>query len=476
MIGSVEFIVGDLVTAEGQKLVMAIEDKKGALLPKNKGAQPLTIVRAQEVGDNLDEVELELGSRDLPKMGWCRGTNPFLQVYRRTDRSTNPFFQDRSWASVYQSEHMLNARCPRWPIFSVQTRRLCQGDMERPVLIRLWDWNRDAHAVLIAQIETTLAEMLDATSMRWRNVARPDQDCGELLIFRAEIARKFSFVSYLRGGLECHLMVAIDMTGSNGDPQERSSLHYCGAPDFESQYMKVIGSVGRVLAPYDADGDIHAYGFGANLQPMGKQVSHCFNLSLDANRAEVDGIEGLQRAYAKCLEQVQLYGPTHFGEIIAHAAANSTGICTQAQQQYNILLIITDGIINDWQRTADAIVSASVLPLSIVIVGVGDANFDKMQRLDADDDPLRHSRTGQVMQQCIVKFVAFNEFKEQHISAIAKETLDEIPEQVSNFMSSNGIHPNVPESEKGAKANGQTARSVDVTPSFPLLPPTAPPM
>ena len=135
------------------------------------------------------------------------------------------------------------------------------------------------------------------------------------------------------------------------------------------------------------------------------------------------------------------------------------------------MLIITDGIINDWQRTADAIVSASVLPLSIVIVGVGNANFDKMESLDADDDPLRHSRTGEVMQQCIVKFVAFNEFRDQHISAIAKETLDEIPEQVSNFMSSNGIRPNAPVGE-----TVQPAPGVHNTPSFPLLPPTAPRM
>merc|ERR1712154_293405 len=131
-------------------------------------------------------------------------------------------------------------------------------------------------------------------------------------------------------------MVAIDFTGSNGDPHDRRSLHYSGPPHFESQYMKVIKSVGTVLAPYDTDGDIHAYGFGANLEPMGKRVSHCFNLSLDPNVAEVDGIEGLQKAYTDCLSKVQLYGPTYFSEIISHAAANSSGICTQAKQQYNI--------------------------------------------------------------------------------------------------------------------------------------------
>jgi hypothetical protein len=51
-------------------------------------------------------------------------------------------------------------------------------------------------------------------------------------------------------------------------------------------------------------------------------------------------------------------------------------------------LIITDGIINDMNDTIDQIVRGSSLPLSIIIVGVGDADFTSMDRLDADDEPL----------------------------------------------------------------------------------------
>jgi len=40
------------------------------------------------------------------------------------------------------------------------------------------------------------------------------------------------------------------------------------------------------------------------------------------------------------------------------------------------------------EKTVDEIVSGSDLPLSIIIVGIGSANFDKMERLDGDDEPL----------------------------------------------------------------------------------------
>jgi len=46
--------------------------------------------------------------------------------------------------------------------------------------------------------------------------------------------------------------------------------------------------------------------------------------------------------------------------------------------KYYILLIITDGMINDMDNTTDEIVRATSLPISIIIVGVGDEDFKAM--------------------------------------------------------------------------------------------------
>lgn len=62
--------------------------------------------------------------------------------------------------------------------------------------------------------------------------------------------------------------------------------------------------------------------------------------------------------------------------------------CNQKDQKYTILLIITDGIISDLQKTIDQVVYGSELPLSIIIVGVGGADFSAMDELDADETPL----------------------------------------------------------------------------------------
>ena len=54
----------------------------------------------------------------------------------------------------------------------------------------------------------------------------------------------------------------------------------------------------------------------------------------------------------------------------------------------NILFIQIDGVITDMGTTIRAIVRARDLPLSIVIVGVGNDDFKNMKILDGDDERL----------------------------------------------------------------------------------------
>lgn len=54
-------------------------------------------------------------------------------------------------------------------------------------------------------------------------------------------------------------------------------------------------------------------------------------------------------------------------------------------QQYFILLMLTDGAISDMNDTKLAVIEASRLPMSIIIVGVGNADFTAMNELDADE-------------------------------------------------------------------------------------------
>lgn len=187
---------------------------------------------------------------------------------------------------------------------------------------------------------------------------------------------------------------------------------------------------------------LFSIGFGAKLPPDGN-VSHQFALNCNPAHPFCTNIQEILTHYRNKLSQVQLYGPTNFSPVIL----NTVEIAKQYQdgKHYFVLLIITDGVISDMQQTIRAIIHASKLPISIIIVGVGNADFDAMDELDGDDSRLNID--GHYAERDIVQFVPLNRFlvdtgsfvKSQ--ADLAKAVLAEIPEQMTGYMNSKGFKP-----------------------------------
>ena len=79
-----------------------------------------------------------------------------------------------------------------------------------------------------------------------------------------------------------------------------------------------------------------------------------------------------------------------------------------------------------------AIVEASRLPMSIIVVGVGNENFSSMEMLDSDDALLRDSGGREALRD-IVQFVPFRDFHGNG-AGLARAVLAELPGQISQFM------------------------------------------
>lgn len=182
-------------------------------------------------------------------------------------------------------------------------------------------------------------------------------------------------------------------------------------------------------------------GFGAKLPPS-NEVSHQFPLNGNANSPNCSSIEEILQHYRNTLARAILFGPTNFSPVIN----NTISIAKQYQdgKHYFVLLIITDGIISDIKHTINAIIDASKLPISIIIVGVGDADFGAMDDLDSDD--CRLSINGRTAERDIVQFVPLNQFiTGQHVRSqadLAKAVLNEIPDQMTGYFLSKGFKPN----------------------------------
>ena len=80
-------------------------------------------------------------------------------------------------------------------------------------------------------------------------------------------------------------------------------------------------------------------------------------------------------------------------------------------------------------------------------MGVGNEDFDSMDILDADDEPLYSMKHKKYMDADIVQFVPFRDFK-NNPTLLAKETLDEVPRQLLDYMRKNHIQPNAATAEQ----------------------------
>ncbi|XP_078168174.1 E3 ubiquitin-protein ligase RGLG2-like isoform X3 [Carex rostrata] len=147
-----------------------------------------------------------------------------------------------------------------------------------------------------------------------------------------------------------------------------------------------------------------------------------------------NGFTEVLSRYRELVPHVRLAGPTSFAPIIETAMS----IVESSGGQYHVLLIIADGQVTKSvdtrngelseheRKTMEAIGKASELPLSIVLVGVGDGPWDTMKQFD---DSIS-SRSFDNFQ-----FVNFSEIMSSKISQPRKEVtfalraLMEIPSQ-----------------------------------------------
>uniref|UniRef100_A0A1A8EXA2 Copine III n=1 Tax=Nothobranchius korthausae TaxID=1143690 RepID=A0A1A8EXA2_9TELE len=366
-------------------------------------------------------------------------SDPFLEFYKQTETG---------WQLAHRTEVIKNNLNPTWKPFRISMQSLCGGDVEKLIKVDCYDYNNSGSHDFIGSFQTTLSQIQQATQSyaaefecinSKKGKKKGYKNSGVIIIKQCKTVKEYTFLDYIMGGCQINFTIAIDFTGSNGDPKSPRSLHYIN-PQGYNEYLAAIWAVGNVIQDYDSDKMFPAFGFGAQIPPTW-QVSHEFPINFNAANPFCAGVEGVVLAYQQCLPQVKLYGPTNFAPIINHVAHfGRQALQQQTASQYFVLLIITDGVITDMDQTRSAIVNASRLPMSIIIVGVGGANFEAMEFLDGDDGTLR-SATGEAALRDIVQFVPFRQFTNCPQEALAQSVLAEVPGQVAGFFKLMGLKP-----------------------------------
>ncbi|XP_069740604.1 copine-1-like isoform X2 [Narcine bancroftii] len=431
-LGGVECTLGQIVSSK--TFTRPLQLKKGKLAGKGN----ITVI-AEEMNDKRSVV-LQLEARNLENKDFMGKSDPFMELYKQGDGD--------KWQLAYRSEVIKNNLNPNWKPFSVSLQTLCNGDMQKPIKVACNDMDESTDTDLIGEVTIPVCKLLEAQDQviefdcinpEKKKKKKSYKNSGIIRVRSCKIETDFSFLDYVMGGCQINFTVGIDFTGSNGDPRSPNSLHYI-SPSGINDYLTAVWSVGQVIQDYDTDKLFPAFGFGAQIPPSW-QVSHEFPLNFNSDNPYCQGVQGIVDAYRNALVNVRLYGPTNFSPIITHVSYFAASAAQQqVAGQYYILLIITDGEITDLDQTRNAIVEASKLPMSLIIVGVGSADFKAMDFLDGDEGVLK-SVAGEPVARDIVQFVPFRQFQNAPKEALAQTVLAEVPKQLVSYYKMRNLAP-----------------------------------
>lgn len=233
-------------------------------------------------------------------------------------------------------------------------------------------------------------------------------------------------------GLETSdLIIGIDFTKSNTWTGEGCFSDKClhkivrGA---KNPYQEVINVVGRTLQGFDDDNIIPVFGFGDTKT----KATKVFPIHYGQNGDWCEGFKQVEEVYGKLAATInqrggiRLSGGTSFVPIIKHSIDIIKG-----KGGYHILVIISDGSVDDYAANHQALVEASNYPLSVIMVGVGNGDTDQFQKMKNLDDDTSGKKFDNF------QFVNFTELwestdgmeQEEREAEFAVEALMEIPIQ-----------------------------------------------
>jgi len=430
VVGFVDITLGRIMGMKNQLALLNLQNKDGKEVGK-------IIIQGENTGHSTSEVVWQwCGVKLMNTDGWFDKSDPFLRFMKK--RESGDYLQ------VAETEVIMDNLNPVWKPFKIKDFKLCGADHHKLFKIECWDWEKDKNYQYIGACELSIDELKNGKREFELRNPRKKKKTGTLKLVNFSLKPQYSFIDYVRGGQQLKVMLGVDFTGSNKEPSNPASLHAVNPQLGLNEYQKAMSAVCQILQNYDVDQVFPMYGFGGvphyptlNMT----SASNCFPCTGNPHQPGVLGIEGIMNTYLHSLQNVELSGPTYFSPLINEVMKYCQAQKNNPNGLYTVLLLLTDGEIHDMEETINCLIESSHLPLSIIIVGIGNEDFSKMEKLDGDSG-LFNSKGVQAKRD-LVQFVPFRQLKGD-MQLLAQTVLAEVPEQLIKYMELIGRKPNPP--------------------------------
>ena len=397
-------------------------------------------------------VDFEIRAEDLDNKDFMGKSDPYLSIFSQSANGQKTL--------VYKSEVISDNLHPKWKPFKIELNKLCNGDYNKRIRMEVYDYDSIGSHDFIGSFQTTLNQLQNNIQNELRFPIKNedkkgvDKGSGSIIVVRRDVETIPTFVGLLQTGTKINLSIAIDFTQANGDPNDKSSLHYLPLGS-DNLYSFVARSVIEGMNNFSADQNIDCFGFGAKL-PQQEKTSHVFpiNLSLKPSCA---GLDEVLKCYQNCVKDVSFSGPCNISPIINHVTKHAQTFMVDGKQ-YFVLTILTSGDINDLDEIRSAISSVSDWPISVVVAGIGNRDFSQFEELLFDHRPATSSTTKRKSktpslpigrsnyhfvdiktQMPSTSIQSFSSSSKANIMRnVAKELLSQVPRQFAEWMQKSG--------------------------------------
>jgi hypothetical protein len=225
-------------------------------------------------------------------------SDPFYEIHSRTENEEG-FIE---WERIYRSKTIMDNLNPLWPEVVLDVSSLGEGNLNHPLKIVIFDHEKSGNHGFMGDMQLSVNRLMDASTegiddkkgaiplhfSKSKGHKTKDVQAGKIMVLEAHIRGvsdnfdemagvqvktgaplmltegkgKPNFMDYVIGGCEFNVCVAVDYSGSNGDPMKPGTLHYLDPLGSFNDYERSIISLLNVLSRFDTDKHFALWGFG----------------------------------------------------------------------------------------------------------------------------------------------------------------------------------------------------------------------
>ena len=315
--------------------------------------------------------------------------------------------------------------------FHISSDMLCLCDNSKNIKIEIFEIN-DIKEIQHTLTESIFSETIQLSQLEsskdWMTFSlkpNPNIQITSQVKIKYSQREMFSFLDYIKSGMQMNLITGIDFTTKNLPYDNPSSLHYLS--NTPNLYEKSISLFGDLISYYDDDHLVPLYGMGGKKEAS-QEISHCFPLSPNI---KLNGVKSLINTYKESLKNVIQGDTLNLLEIINESLTNIKAEIDEGINKYYIILLLVSGQCNDIKEMKDILVKASEYPVSIFIVGLGNDKYEDIAVINNEEYAIINSN-GDKIKRDIIQFIPI-EKTNGDIYEIVKEMLSEIPRQVEEY-------------------------------------------